>query len=155
MGIPEFSHKRIGELNGPWAFLLKTSLVAVPIFVPFLIGWAVWVTQRINSLETGAAVINKITEQIAVNTPKLAAHEKQLTVMDTQMARHDDVAAQSHEILHQKVLNEVGTLFAARFDEMRLQMTAMQKDILRVQLLVEGRLLPLQKNQAPGQPLPN
>ena len=60
----EFAHKPIGELNGPWAFLLKASLAILPIFMSTMIAWGVWVTKSINNLEVTSAVINKVSEQI-------------------------------------------------------------------------------------------
>ena len=102
--------------------MLKFSLVAVPIIMPCLIGWSVWVTQRITTLETNIAVGNKVSEQIAA------------------------ADSQSHEILHQRILNEIGVAFGSRFDEMRAQMTIMQKDILRCQLLIENKLTPLRQS---------
>jgi hypothetical protein len=38
--------KTIGSLNGMWAFLLKGSLVAFPVFLTVSIAWASWITSE-------------------------------------------------------------------------------------------------------------
>ena len=43
--------KRIGELNGPWAFLLKTTLVFMPVIFTLSVAWSVWVTTEIFALK--------------------------------------------------------------------------------------------------------
>lgn len=39
--------RRIGELNGPWALLLKMSLAAFPVIMSILIPWLIWVTSEV------------------------------------------------------------------------------------------------------------
>lgn len=140
----EFAHKPIGELNGPWAFMLKASLAILPVFMTSSIAWTVWVTQRINALETNAAVVGKMTEQIAINTPKINTHEREIAMLQAKQVENYNADNAAHEYLRQKMLNEIGGVFSARFDEIKSQMTTMQKDILKVQLLLENRVAPLQ-----------
>lgn len=45
------NEKRIGELNGPWALMLKVALVTYGPVVVGSIGWLSWVTASIFSLE--------------------------------------------------------------------------------------------------------
>ena len=143
----EFAHKPIGELNGPWAFLLKASLAILPIFMSTMIAWGVWVTKSINNLEVTSAVINKVSEQISANATMIATHEKALTILQTQQVQNFSTDNSAHEILHQKVMNEVGGIFGTRFDEIKAQIGVMQKDILKVQLLLEGRIAPIQSKR--------
>lgn len=44
--------KRIGELNGPWSWLLKVMLVVLPVFVLSMVTWATWVTKTVHTVET-------------------------------------------------------------------------------------------------------
>ena len=41
------SDKKIGELNGKWAFIFKTVLLSLFICIPTFIGWASWTTTSI------------------------------------------------------------------------------------------------------------
>ena len=43
--------KRIGELNGKWAFLLKTFLIFMPMFTMLGVSWGVWVTNAVFDLQ--------------------------------------------------------------------------------------------------------
>lgn len=36
--------KRIGDLNGKWAFGLKIAIATYPIFVTAILSWGTWVT---------------------------------------------------------------------------------------------------------------
>jgi hypothetical protein len=80
------AHKRIGELNGPWAFLLKFTLGLFPIFVPLIAAGAWWVVSRINILEKNQAVVEQIVQQIKINTETLNRHEKMLGSTDSALA---------------------------------------------------------------------
>ena len=74
--------KRIGELNGPWAFLLKISLVVVPIMISSLIGWAVWATQKIMSLEITSALNTQASAQIITTSLRRETQEKESRRID-------------------------------------------------------------------------
>ncbi len=76
-------HKRIGELNGHWAFLLKFTLGLFPIFVPLIAAGAWWIVTRITILEKNQAVVEQIVQQIRINTETLGRHEKMLATTDT------------------------------------------------------------------------
>ena len=80
------AHKRIGELNGPWAFLLKFTLGLFPIFVPMIAAGGWWVVSRITALEKDAAVVEQIVQQIRINTETLGRHEKMLGATDSALA---------------------------------------------------------------------
>lgn len=81
--------KRIGELNGPWAALLKLGLVAVPLFISMTVAWGTWVTSRISHLETSAAVITKVVDQITTNASSIIQHEKELVSLQGAVANLD------------------------------------------------------------------
>ena len=76
--------KRIGELNGPWSFLLKLILVVLPIFIAIMIGWSTWVTNRIHGLEEKSAVTFQIVAQIKTNTEMLQRHEREIAALQAQ-----------------------------------------------------------------------
>lgn len=41
------THKRIGELNGPWAVLLRVMLATYPPLLAGLLGWGSWVSREV------------------------------------------------------------------------------------------------------------
>ena len=139
--------RRIGELNGPWAFLLKVMLGGVPIFLPFLIGWAVWVTQRIATIETSTAIngkgIEQVDRQLTAAAAKVNSHDMQLAAVQTTLMAIPVDQLAAHEAVRQRVLNDVGTLvslkFDTKFDEISKQLSLVQKDVARVQVLLERR----------------
>ena len=43
--------KRVGELNGPWAFLFKVT----QLFFPFVVAWCVWATNQLHQMDVRQA----------------------------------------------------------------------------------------------------
>ena len=84
--MSESLHKRIGELNGPWAFLLKITIGLFPVFIPLAVASGWWVVSRITILEKNQAVQEQIVQQIKINTEALNRHEKQLSATDSVLA---------------------------------------------------------------------
>jgi hypothetical protein len=39
--------KRVGELNGPWAFLFKIT----QLFFPLVVAWCVWATNQLHQMD--------------------------------------------------------------------------------------------------------
>jgi hypothetical protein len=61
----KFMEKKIGELNGIWALMLRLTLV----LVPFWIGWSVWVTKSVFTHERLFSEERNVTnERIEVKT---------------------------------------------------------------------------------------
>lgn len=131
--------KQIGELNGPWALLLRFLLVLFPILIPAVLAWGVWVTQRVSDLERGNAVMEKVVEQISINTLTIGRHEKELTTMQTLVTAIPSDQATIHEANRLRTLNETNTLVNQKFDELKTQLTLLQKDVMRVQIMLEQR----------------
>ena len=50
------SEKTIGSLNGKWSWLFLAQLAVEAACFPFVILFAIWVTQKLNSLDVQAAV---------------------------------------------------------------------------------------------------
>ena len=58
---------RIGELNGRWALLLKTTVVVIPILTALVtaafLPWSVWVTSNIYTMQNTTAVIDDLVKE--------------------------------------------------------------------------------------------
>ena len=48
---PPSPSKPIGQMNGPWALLLKFSLVTYPILASAIISWGIWVTANVYEIQ--------------------------------------------------------------------------------------------------------
>ena len=72
--------------HGVASTLLKVAAAAFTLSLPFAVGWAVWVTQRITEIEKSAAIVNRITEQIAINTPIIHRHDREIVQTNERVA---------------------------------------------------------------------
>lgn len=65
--------------HGAWSMLLKITTALFALSIPFGVAWAVWVTQKISSIEQTAAVLRTITDQIRSTAGTVAQHEREIT----------------------------------------------------------------------------
>jgi hypothetical protein len=124
------SHKPIGEMNGPWALLLKTILVGLPILFPFIIGWGIWVTRSINEQATQNAVICEVVKQQGANSAILARHELNLSDLKTSTA----VAS---KVVEQIALN---TVTLARHDKEIIAEQVARESLAREMMPMDRRM---------------
>jgi len=45
------TERKIGDLNGKWAVMLKMTVLATTVVSPLIIAWAVWVTSNIFAVQ--------------------------------------------------------------------------------------------------------
>lgn len=80
------SNRKIGDLNGPWAALLRFSLVMSPIIVTTLLTWGTWLTSKAfgHDAELAKMVDSRFT---TANGKELElAIGSKLTAADTKIA---------------------------------------------------------------------
>ena len=76
--------KRIGELNGPWAVLLKLTLIILPIFITLTFAWGTWVTSQIHKLDSSGAVTAQVLTELRVLSEASHRHEREIASLQSQ-----------------------------------------------------------------------
>lgn len=56
--------KPIGQLNGPWAVLLKFALIMIPIMSAVSIPWVQWQTKEAYSSEETRLIVDKLVDAV-------------------------------------------------------------------------------------------
>ena len=74
-------HKKVGDLNGMWAFLFRVFLVLFPLMV----AWSIWVTSSMYELKGFAQMGERMTQKDGLKM-KLEL----LELIDKQVDRLDD-----------------------------------------------------------------
>ena len=64
--------KPIGQLNGPWALLLKIVLVLVPIIATCSIPWIQWQTKEGYASEETRIIVTRLVESVEAINEKFA-----------------------------------------------------------------------------------
>ena len=58
---------RIGELNGRWALLLKSTLIVIPVLTTLVtaafLPWSVWVTSSIYASQDNTELIERLMQE--------------------------------------------------------------------------------------------
>jgi len=97
------STKKVGELNGPWAFMFKLS----NILLPMVVAWCVWATNQIYVLEIRQAK----TEQWMNQGPRFTAVDAErlrlqiLEEVGKDMRENQKVLLASLESLHAEIID--------------------------------------------------
>jgi hypothetical protein len=66
-----------------WSYIIKfANVIVIAIVIP----WAIWTTNSLFRISERLAVMDKIQEQIRLNTDTIGRHEKQLATTDTALA---------------------------------------------------------------------
>lgn len=114
------SSKKIGELNGPWAFLFKLS----NILLPMVVAWCVWATSQIYALEIRLAR----SEQWMAQGPRF-------TSVDADRLRLQILTEVSEQadFNHAQVLNELKSVRSEFVDLKMMLIAHMSSEDKRVQ----------------------
>lgn len=127
----ELAHKPIGELNGPWAFLLKVSLTVLPIFMSTVLAWGVWVTKSVNELSKNDAVTVEISKQIAVNTGTIARHDREIGVLVSTVGRFNEFVTRAEWELRNKTRDTELSQDRAEWHEAMKDLRSGQRDLAK------------------------
>lgn len=76
-------HRTIGNMNGPWAILLRIALVSHP----FVIGWLVWVTsEQFRDINHRENAVTKVDLNEKLSSLPSSEWKARVTVLEEQTA---------------------------------------------------------------------
>lgn len=105
--------KKIGELNGKWAVMLKIAVLTISTVSPLILAWAIWVTSSVFAIQYHIQDtikfrdrIDEIEKTLTVTPEKIDNNKKTLEQLSAEVK---NVSA-SNAIDHQSILVQLSKI---------------------------------------------
>ena len=127
------TEKKIGDLNGKWAVMLKMAVLTSTIVAPLILAWAVWVTSSIFSTqhhiedtENFRSRIVDIEGQLRVTPEKIQDLEEDYKELKGDESKLKELNTSEHKDISQQLNSNTQNL-SVQLSAIKAQLDVIQK----------------------------
>lgn len=120
--------KKIGDLNGKWAVMLKMTILTSTVVAPLILAWVIWVTSNIFATQHHIADTTSFRERIV----EVEAEVREIENIQEDYKELKTDVKQSKE-LNTKEHRDIGKNLNESTQELKLQLTRIQTQLEEIQ----------------------